>query len=61
MADKISKANIAENSTDISLKTPSDFQSPSYHQKLQLSKDFDANTIIACFFKHTRKIYNKIG
>ena len=29
MADKINKKNIAENSTEVSLKTPSDFQGPS--------------------------------
>ena len=48
MADKISKKNMAENSTDISLKTPSDFQSPSNRQ-LQSSNEFDRNTISACF------------
>ena len=41
MADKINKKNIAENSTEVSLKTPSDFQSPSNRQELQLSYEFD--------------------
>ena len=49
MADKISKKNIAKNSTDVSLKTPSDFQSPSNRQELQSSNEFDGNTISACF------------
>ena len=49
MADKISKKNIAENSTEVSLKTPSDFQSPSNYQELQSSNKFDGNTISACF------------
>ena len=35
MADKINKKNIAENSNEVSLKTPFDFQGPSNHQKLQ--------------------------
>ena len=49
MADKISKKNIAENSTTVSLETPSDFQSPSNRQELQSSNEFDGNTISACF------------
>ena len=49
MADKISKKNIAENSTEVNLKTPSDFQSPSSRQELQSSNEFDGNTISACF------------
>ena len=49
MADKINKKNIAENSTVVSLKTPSDFQGPSNHQELQSSTDFDGSTISACF------------
>ena len=49
MADKISKKNIAENSTEVSLKTFSDFQKPSNHQELQSSNEFDGNTISACF------------
>ena len=49
MADKTSKKNIAENSTEVSLKTPSDFQSPSNRQELQSSNEFDGNTISACF------------
>ena len=48
-ADKISKKNIAENPTEVSLKTPSDFQSPSNCQELQSSNEFDGNTISACF------------
>ena len=49
MADKISKKNIAENSTEVTLKTFSDFQKPSNHQELQSSNEFDGNTISACF------------
>ena len=49
MADKINKKNIAENSTEVSLKTPSDFQGPSNHQKLQSSTEFDGSTISGCF------------
>ena len=49
MADKISKKNIAENSTEVSLKTPSDFQGPSNCQELQSSNEFDGNTISAFF------------
>ena len=49
-ADKISN-NIAEKSTKISLKTPSDFQSPSNHQELQSSTEFDGSTMSACFIK----------
>ena len=49
MADKINKKNIAENSTEVSLKTPSDFQGPSNRQKLQSSTEFDGSTISACF------------
>ena len=47
MADTISKKNIAENSKEVSLKTP-DFWSPSNHQE-QLSNEFDGNTVSACF------------
>ena len=49
MADKINKKNIAENSTEVSLKTPSDFQGPSNRQKLLSSTEFDGSTISACF------------
>ena len=49
-ADKISN-NIAEKSTKISLKTPSDFQSPSNHQELQSSTECDGSTMSACFIK----------
>ena len=49
MAGRINKKNIAENSIERSLKTPSDFQSPSNHQELRLSNEFDASTISACF------------
>ena len=38
MADKISKKNITENSTEVSLKTPSHFQTPSNRQELQSPK-----------------------
>ena len=51
MADKISNKNIAEKSTKISLKTPSDFQSPSNRQEIQSSTEFDGSTISACFIK----------
>ena len=49
MADKINKKKNAENSTEVSLKTPSDFQGPSNRQKLQSSTEFDGSTISACF------------
>ena len=49
MADKICKKNIAENSSEVSLKTFSDFQKPSNHQELQSSNEFDGNTILPCF------------
>ena len=45
MTDKISKKNIVENSTEVSLKTSSDFQSPSNCQELQSSTEFDGNTV----------------
>ena len=48
MAGRINKKNIAENSADRSLKIPSDFQSPSNHQELRSSNEFDASTISAC-------------
>ena len=48
MAGRINKKNIAENSTERSLKIPSDFQSPSNHQELRSSNEFDASTISAC-------------
>ena len=32
-----------------SLKTHSDFQSPSNHQELQWSTEFDGSTVSACF------------
>ena len=50
-ADKISNINIAEKSTKISLTTPSDFQSPSNHQELQSSTEFDGCRMSACFIK----------
>ena len=49
ITDKITKKNIAENSTEVGLKTPSDFQSPSNRQELQSSNEFDRSTISACF------------
>ena len=49
MAGKISKKNIAENSTEVSLKTPSDFQSTSNCQEIHSSNEFDGNTISVCF------------
>ena len=65
MADKISKKNIGENPTEVSLKTPSDFQSPPNHQELQLFNEFDGNTISACFWnilqKFTIKQANTMG
>ena len=51
MEDKISNKNIAENSTEVSLKTSSDSQSPSNGQGLQSSTEFDGSTINACFSK----------
>ena len=49
MAHKINKKNITENSTEVILKTPSDFQSPSNRQELQSSNEFDGSTTSACF------------
>ena len=49
MADKINKKNTGENSTEVRLNTPSDFQGPSNRQKLQSSTEFDGSTISACF------------
>ena len=49
MAHKINKKNITENSTEVILKTPSDFQSPSNCQELQSSNEFDGSTTSACF------------
>ena len=49
MAGKISKKNIAENSTEVSLKTSSDFQSTSNCQEIHSSNEFDGNTISVCF------------
>ena len=49
MADKINKKNIIENSTEVSPKTLSDFQSPSNRQELQSSNEFDGSTTSACF------------
>ena len=49
--DKITNKNIAGKSTKISLKTLSDFQSPSNHQELQSSTEFDGSTMSACFIK----------
>ena len=40
MADKTNKKDIAENSTEVSLKTPSVFQGPSNRQQLQSSTEF---------------------
>ena len=37
MEDKIGKKNTAENSTEVSYKTPSDFHSPSNRHELQSS------------------------
>ena len=51
-ADKISNKNIAEKSTKISLKTPSDFQSPSNHQELQSSTELHNECM---FYKIPRK------
>ena len=49
MADKINIKNIAEDFSEVRLKTPSDFQGPSNGQELQSSNEFDASTITACF------------
>ena len=51
MEDKISNKNIAENSTEVSLKTSSNSQSQSNRQGLQSSTEFDGSTINACFSK----------
>ena len=51
MADKINNKNIAEKSTKINQKTPSDFQSPSNQQELQSSTGFDGSTMSACYIK----------
>ena len=48
MADNLNKKNIAENSTEVSMKTPSDFQSPSNCQELQSSTELDGSTMNAC-------------
>ena len=50
-ADKISNKNVAEKSTKISVKTPTDFQSPSNHQELQSSTEFNGSTMSECFIK----------
>ena len=49
MADKINKKNIAENSTEVSLNTPSDFQGSSNYQELQSSTEFNGSKISAYF------------
>ena len=56
MANNISKKNIAENPTEVSLKTPSDFQSLSIYQEIQSSTEFDKSKMRAF-----RKFYNKTG
>ena len=65
MAGKISKKNIAEKSAEVILKTPSDFRSPSNHQELQSSNEFDRNIKNACcsniLEKFTIKQANIIG
>ena len=48
-ADKINKKKFAENSSEVSLKTPSDFQNQLNDQELQSSTEFDGSTISACF------------
>ena len=55
MADKINKQNIAENSNDVSLKTPSDFQVQSNCQELESSTEFNGSTISACFSNILKK------
>ena len=49
MEDQINKKNIAEYSTEVSSKTPSDFQGPSNREELQSSTEFDGSKIRACF------------
>ena len=61
MAAKINKKNIAENSTEVSLKTPSDFQDPSNLQELQSSTKFDGSKISACFSNITIKQADIMG
>ena len=54
MTEKISKKNIAENSTEVSLKTlwfPEHIKPP----RLHLSNKFDGNTISACFLNILEK------
>ena len=55
MTDKINKKNIAENPTEVSLKTPSDFQSTSSHHEVQSCTEFDGSTISACFYNILEK------
>ena len=59
MTDKISKKNIAENSTEVSLKTPSDFQSTSSHHEVQSCTESDGSTISACFYNILEKFTTK--
>ena len=65
IADKISKKVIAENSTEVSLKASSDFQSSSNCQDPQSSTEFDGNTMSAYFsnilVKFTMKQANIMG
>ena len=42
--------------TEVSLKTPSDFQSPSNLKELQSSTEFDGNKMSACFANILEKI-----
>ena len=62
MAVEISKKNIAENSAEVSLKTPSDFQRTSNSKELQSSTEFDGSAMSTCFSnileKFTRKQAN---
>ena len=65
IADKINKKVIAENSTEVSLKASSDFQSSSNRQDPQSSTEFDGNTMSAYFsnilVKFTMKQANITG
>ena len=56
MSDKINKKNIAEDSTEVNLKTPSNFQSPSTEQELQSSTELEGNTMSARFSNIQEKI-----
>ena len=49
MADKTNNNNAAEKPDEVSLKTPSDFHSPSKLQPQEFFQDFDGNLLTRCF------------